>query len=58
MEWERRDGMPRARMDSIRGFPVYLSRTYRYMNPYLKGVNITLDSFRPYRYEEGWRLIG
>ena len=50
--------MPIARMDSIRGFLVYVSRTYRYMTPYLEGVNLTLYSWRPYRDEEGWRMIG
>ena len=26
------------------------------MNPYLKVLNFTLGSLRPYRYEEGWWL--
>ena len=34
MEWEGRGGIPRARMDSIGGFFVYVSRTYRDMNPH------------------------
>ena len=50
-------GMYRVRMESIRGFLVYFPSTYRYMNLYLKGVYLTLDSWIPYRYEEGWRLI-
>ena len=58
MEREVRYGMSRASMDSIRGFLVYVSRTYRDMNQYLKGVNLTLDSWRPYRYEDIWRLRG
>ena len=40
--------MYRARMEFIRGLLVYVSRTYRDMNPYLKGVHLTLDSWRPY----------
>ena len=48
--------MPRVRMESIIGFLVYLSSTYRYMNSYLKEVRMTLDSWGPYRDEEGWRL--
>ena len=50
--------MPRARVESIRGFLVYVSRTYKYMTPYLKGVCLNLDIWIPYRDEEGWRLRG
>ena len=50
--------MSRARMESIRGFLVYVSSTYRNMTPYLKGFHLTLYSLRPYRDEEGWRLRG
>ena len=50
--------MPRVRMESIIGFLVYLSRTYRYMNSYLKEVRMTLGSWGPYRDEEVWRLRG
>ena len=28
------------------------------MTPYLKGVNLTLEIWRPYKDEEGWRLRG
>ena len=37
-----------SRMESIRGFLVYVSITYRYMNSYLKGVNLMLDSWSSY----------
>ena len=57
-EREGRDSMPRARMDSIRGFLVNVSRTYRDMKPYLKGVYITLDIWSPYRDEKVWILRG
>ena len=30
----------------------------RAMTPYMKGVHLTLDSWRPYRDGEGWRLQG
>ena len=36
--------MPRYRMDTITGLLVYAYRTYRCMNPYLKGFHLTLDS--------------
>ena len=42
MERGGRYGMSRERMESIRGFLVYVSRTYRYMTPYSKGVYLTL----------------
>ena len=58
MEREGRYGMSRERMDSIRGFLVYVSSTYKYMTPYLKGVNLTLDSWIPFRDKERWRLRG
>ena len=45
-----------SRMESIRGFLVYVSITYRYMNSYLEGVNLMLDSWSSYMDEEGWRL--
>ena len=58
MEREGRYVMSRARMEYIRGVLVYVSRTYRYMTPYLKAVNLTLESWITYRYEERWRLRG
>ena len=39
-----------------RGFLIFLSRTYRIMAPYLKGVHQTLDSWRKSRTKDGWRL--
>ena len=50
------DGMYLARLKSIRGFLFYVSSTYQYMNPYLKGLNITFDSWRPHRDEEGYKF--
>ena len=51
MEREGRYVMSRSRMEYIRGVLVYVSRTYRYMTPYLKAVNLTLESWITYRYE-------
>ena len=58
MEREGWYGIYRDRMESIRGFLLYVSSTYRYMTPYMKGVYLTLDSWIPFRYEEGCRLRG
>ena len=58
MERGGRYEMYRDRMESIIGFLVYVSRTYIDMTPYLKGVNLTLDIWIPYRDEEVWILQG
>ena len=50
--------MSRARMDSIRGFLVYVYRTYMDMIPYLKGVHLSLDIWRLYRDEKGCMMRG
>jgi hypothetical protein len=34
-------------MESIRGFLNYVARTYEMITPYLKGVHLTLDHWRP-----------
>jgi hypothetical protein len=50
--------MPRGRLESIRGFLIYVFRTYRSANVYLKGLHLTIDSWRPFRDLEGWKLAG
>ena len=42
-------------LERIRGFLIYVSRTYRWMVPYLKGLHLTIDSWREDRDEEGYR---
>eukprot|EP00978_Attheya_sp_CCMP212_P029827 scaffold107351_cov30-Attheya_sp.AAC.1 len=44
-------------IESIRGFLNYVTRTYESITPYLKGVHLTLDHWRPDRYEDGWRVM-
>ena len=39
-----------------RGFLVYLSRTYPATTPFLKGIHLTLDSWRDGRDSDGWKL--
>ena len=41
---------------SWRGFLIYVSRTYHMMKPYLKGLHLTVDSWRFGRDAEGWKL--
>lgn len=43
-------------LESHRGLLVYVSHTYPAMVPYLKGIHLTLDSWRPNRDEDGWKL--
>ncbi|GKY90814.1 hypothetical protein MPSEU_000054200 [Mayamaea pseudoterrestris] len=45
-------------LERIRGFLVYVGQTYRSLVPYLKGIHLTLDSWRGNRDEEGWRHGG
>jgi hypothetical protein len=50
------DDLPFKELESHRGFLIYLVRTYPAINPYLKGIHLTLDSWRPWRKDDGWRL--
>ena len=47
-------GLDRANMESIRVFLVYVDRTYRDINSYLKGFYLTLYIWRPCRYDKRW----
>ena len=53
MDLEDSEGLHRARMESIIWLLVYVDRTYRDMNPYLKGLCLTLDIWMRFREEEG-----
>jgi hypothetical protein len=46
--------IPHKKLESIRGFSVYVARTYTTMVPYLKGIHLTLDSWRDKRAADGW----
>jgi hypothetical protein len=54
-----REDAPRGQMlhktaESFRGFLVYVAHTYTAMVPYLKGIHLSLDSWRANRDEDGW----
>ena len=49
MVMEDSEGMHWDRMESIIGFLIYVASKYRDMNPYLKVIHLTLDSWIPYR---------
>ena len=48
--------LDRKDLERKRGFLIHLARTFTYMNPYLKGFHLTMESFRPGRDEMGWKL--
>jgi hypothetical protein len=48
--------IPFKTLESHRGFLIYIVRTYPAINPYLKGIHLTLDSWRPWRKDDGWRM--
>jgi hypothetical protein len=52
----RDDSLDFKSLESKRGFLIYVTRTYPSMVPYLKGMHLTLDLWRPNRDEEGWKL--
>jgi hypothetical protein len=43
-------------LESKTGFLGHLSMTYEFMVPFLKGFYLTLNSWRPGRYEDGWKM--
>eukprot|EP00980_Cylindrotheca_fusiformis_P019180 scaffold6510_cov122-Cylindrotheca_fusiformis.AAC.2 len=43
-------------LEKKRGFLIYVTRTYPSMVPYLKGIHLTLDGWRSFRDEDGWKL--
>jgi hypothetical protein len=48
--------IPRKRLEQIRGFLNYVAQTYTWLRPYLIGLHMTIDGWRPNRDSEGWRL--
>ena len=43
--------VPHQRLLEIRGFLNYVVRTYPWLNPYLKGLHLTIDGWREGREE-------
>lgn len=44
-------------LEKCRGFLIYVSRTYKSMRPYLRGLHMTIENWRSNRDDEGWKLI-
>ena len=47
-------GLEMKKALSVRGFLVHAARVYPDLKPYLKGLHLTLESWRPDRDEHGW----
>jgi len=43
-------------LERHRGFLVYITRTYPALTPYLKGIHLTIDSWRPHRDDDSWKV--
>lgn len=43
-------------LEQKRGFFVHLQHTYPCITPFLKGLHLTIDSWRPGRDQDGWRV--
>jgi hypothetical protein len=43
-------------LESYRGFLICISRTYPAITPYLKVIHLTLDSWRPWKDDDAWKL--
>ena len=57
--WTMMEGgkhIPHKRLTQIRGFLIYVARTYNWMTPYLKGIHQTINMWRPGYDGEGWKL--
>jgi hypothetical protein len=54
--WSNQSNIPHKELEKVRGFLVYVSLTYTGMVPYLKGIHLTLDSWRNNRDDDGWKL--
>jgi hypothetical protein len=45
----------RKRLEQIRGFLNYVAQTYDWLTPYMIGLHMTIDGWRPGRDSEGWK---
>ena len=48
--------IPHKRLEQIRGFLIYVARTYKWVDPYLKGIHQTLDGWREGYKKDGWKV--
>ena len=43
-------------LEKVRGYLIHIVGTYPQLTPYLKGIHQMLDSWRPWRDTDGWKL--
>ena len=48
--------LDRKRLEQHRGFLVHITNAYPALTPFLKGLHLTIDSWRPDRDSEGWKV--
>ena len=48
--------LPLQQLLEIRGFLMYAVRKYPWLNPYMKGMHLTMDSWQPDRTEDGFKM--
>ena len=44
------------KLESDRGYLIHVATTYKQMIPFLKGIHLTLDSWRPNQKDDGWKM--
>jgi hypothetical protein len=58
VEMVAQDCLPLAQLLQIWGFLMYVVCTYPWINPYMKGLHLTIDSWRPFQGPDGFKLRG
>ena len=48
--------MTHKRLECIRGFLIYMAKTFKWMKPYLKGLHMTIDGWIEGRDKELYRI--
>lgn len=50
------DEIEYKKLEKCRGFLIYVSRTYKSFVPYLRGIHKTIDGWRSFRNDDGWKF--
>ncbi|KAL7565278.1 hypothetical protein ACA910_014570 [Epithemia clementina (nom. ined.)] len=54
--WTTKQNLDCKALEQIQGFLVYVTLTYSILMPYLKGIHLTLESWREDWDRDGWRM--
>ena len=52
----REDRVPHKRLECIRGFLIYVVRTFKWMIPYLNVIHLTIDRWREGRDKDFYKI--